>query len=173
MYIIYLEGISLDDTIDIETQFDKKLMEEANISCGIECMIYDKIPHIFTDISLWITRTNLKCWSCDMTFDTRPCFIPTYIKEGTISKHECGVLGNFCSFPCASAYCSSILQNKYMDNLIYLFYIFTGIRKKYIYASSPRTVMKKYGGYMSDSEFLDKLKDLSASMLIEIDSSIE
>ena len=48
---------------------------------------YDKVPKVFTTLEAWPRRTNLRCWSCDFNFESRPVFVPMDIK-GELRLHR-------------------------------------------------------------------------------------
>lgn len=65
--------------------------------------LYTPIPKHFTSVANHPKFTNLKCWNCDLNFDTYPCFIPTNLEYGADGRIECGIEGNFHSWNCAAS----------------------------------------------------------------------
>lgn len=168
-YIIYLDGITLDDYDDIADQFDNRLMEETE-TFGSVATEYDKIPLIITRYSEWPVSTNLQCWNCDFTFSNRPVYIPLYIKgnvtdclvsssltttiEERFNNVEIGIKGNFCTFGCAVNYVLTIEKGEYYANLILLYSLITGKRASRLIQSPSKYIMKKYGGDVSEDEYI-------------------
>jgi hypothetical protein len=131
--ILYLKGITMEDYKSIEDIFEQHLQESVDSKPELDSIVFNKIPKTFTSINTWPKKTNLKCWTCDFTFDTVPKFVPVYIKERTNNTNnsscqycysnqivdptcadckvlkalpdiEIGVLGNMCSFGCVALY---------------------------------------------------------------------
>lgn len=159
-YIICLDGIKKDNAFTIEELFDKTITENAELTYHeplVASPEYKPLPNVFKSYEKWPKYTNLKCWHCEFTFNTVPCFIPKYM-----SKTSIGVYGNFCSFNCAVAHIKlhKIFNETDIENIIKLYYIFTNSTIDNIIESPCKTVMKKYGGYMTDSEYLEKIDTL-------------
>ena len=162
--ILHLSGISKEDYIAPEDIADKKFLKEENITISKYIYPnYDKIPYIFNSIDDWPCGTNLHCWSCGFTFDGKPIFVPTYIRENSHTGIEFGVKGNMCTFNCAARW---IISNgnvediwKHQDNLNILYFLFTG-KHIQIKPAPEKTCLKKYGGDLSDEEFWEELKKL-------------
>jgi hypothetical protein len=126
---------------------------------------YDKIRRSFTSLDDWPDSTNIKCWACNHSFDNRPVFVPTYIKE-TDDGLEIGVKGNMCGFNCAErwiidryAHCRED-RWKYQDNLILLHYLFTGYYVASIAPAPSITEHQMYGGDLDHNAFWRKMKEL-------------
>ena len=162
--VLYLEGISRSDYIAPEELADKKFLREefTNVSKYVQT-VYDKIPSKFT-LDDWPTETNLLCWQCGFTFDGKPTFIPTYIRESA-SGIEFGVKGNMCTFNCAARWiisnCNLNIEDRwrYQDNLNILYFLFTGTHTQ-IKPAPEKICLKKYGGELSDEEYWEELKKL-------------
>ena len=167
-YIICLDGVKKDNSCSIEEMFDKVITENAEINYKEPILIepeYSAIPNVFKSYDKWPKCTNLKCWYCDFNFNTVPCFIPKYITKNSID-----VYGNFCSFNCATAYIKQDinLNENDLSRLLKLYYIFNNKYVNNIIESPPKTIMKKYGGYLTDKEYLDTLEDLKNKHEIEV-----
>jgi len=130
---------------------------------------YDDIPKTFTSLDLYPESTNLLCWYCDRAFNNRPIFISPSLKEieqyGSKIQFEFEVYGNFCSFNCAEAYINFSYvgdkKDKFKTRLNILYEIFTGKHTMIIEPAIPKTLMKKYGGYLTDDEYSDKMQKIN------------
>ena len=165
-FIIFLKGISLDDYKNIEDEFNERLLE--NVSqvdpYHTDKVCYDNIEPIFTSIKKWKPRCNLHCWNCNFTFSTTPVFIPLSIRTSDKDDWNISVHGNFCSFPCAARHITDFLSPDLQDNLSKLYDIFYGKRVLKIPVAPRRHVMTKYGGYLSDEEYLTNIKRLTLNI---------
>ena len=171
-YIIYLRGVKPQNYIDVEDVFDAQLIEESLTNNTIadtnqETAKYKSIPTVFKGLDSWCNSTNLKCWYCDFTFETIPVFIPTYIIDND-KNILCGVLGNFCSFSCASGHINDYHKDTstYHKNLLTLYKIYTGKTVYNIISSPKRFTMTKYGGILSTEAYVAKINELE--MLIGV-----
>jgi len=166
--IIFLRGITPEDFKDVEKQFEEKLMErqfDETFDNNTFEENYDTIPIKFSGLDCWVKHTNLKCWNCDFTFDTCPIFIPLHIKKLSRDTIETDVHGNFCSFACAAREIVDHLDSSLFTNLIRLCNIFNGSSTiKHITPAPRRTIMRKYGGRLSDVEFLESIKKIEQNL---------
>lgn len=172
--ILKLTNISLSkgSWMPVEDIADKLFL--AEISARSEAMetlkIYDKIPRVFTSLEEWPDSTNLKCWVCNFTFDGRPKFVPTYIKE-TGGKLEIGVSGNMCTFNCAARWILEKYANskeerwRLQDKLLIVYYLFNSCLVTSIEPSPSIVEHQMYGGDLEHSAFLKKLKDIELATL--------
>ena len=161
--IVFLKDIKIDDYRDIEDEFNDRLLQDLTIneSYKVETAIkYDLIPPIFESIEKWPKANNIRCWSCDFTFTSIPVFIPLAMKQNE-DIWNISVLGNFCSFNCACRYIIDFLNKDLLNNLIKLYFLFYNVKVYEIEPSPNRLLMEKYGGYMSEEEFLCQIKKLS------------
>lgn len=156
-FIIFLDGVKTNDFTDMENRFEQQLLDFGSDSDSI--IVYDKIPSIFTGLSTWIKSTNLCCWFCDFTFNNVPIFIPTYVNK-TDANIEIGTFGNFCSFCCAFAYIQQNNMFQYVDYLSYLYQIMNSQKIKAFIPTPPKTRLIKYGGNMTDKEYIDLIHTL-------------
>ena len=166
--ILHLD-ISLDDCISIEDMYDEMILgrsEVVSFEDSVSTHVrYDKIPKIFTGVESWPKSTNLKCWSCDFSFESRPCFIPTEVKETSFQVH-----GNFCSFPCAALYINSKYKTqsevwKLIDNLYFLYKKMYGVYVCHIPLAPDRYCMRQYGGTMEPHEFREKINQIERDLI--------
>lgn len=168
-FIIFLKGVNPQEYMAIEDEFDAKILENIQQTIptieSTNTYMYNKIHDVFTTCETWPKKTNLKCWHCDFTFESTPVFIPSYI-----SNSQWGVLGNFCSFNCAMAYIKDYHRdnNSYTKNLLELYYKFHGTRIYFIKESPSRHIMEKYGGNMTDSQYISFIHNLEKTTGVEI-----
>jgi hypothetical protein len=154
-FIIFLEGVNPSDYAEMENNFEQQLLSDINdTQCDVP-IIYNKIPNIYTGNNTWIKHTNLRCWFCDFTFIARPVFIPIYLHTTADHEIEMGTKGNFCSFNCACAYLIQHNMNDFYTYLIHLYREMTGKKIYQIIPSPPKTNMIKYGGWLSDIEYIN------------------
>jgi hypothetical protein len=104
---IFIKGVFKRDLIT-EEMMEKKMI--ANITDYKDdekkMVLYSKLPNIFESIDKWPAETNLLCWTCSMSFNSIPVFIPKVI-EPSISKdykYSIGTYGVFCCFSDALAF---------------------------------------------------------------------
>ena len=159
--IIFLKGVNKDDYREVEDQFDQLLLESTvnNELCTTE-MVYKELPPLFTSLENWPTSTNLHCWNCECTFTTRPIFIPLHIKGNSNGLWDMNTHGTFCSFSCAARYIKDFMDPAIFTNLFHLYQIFNQKEVKYIYASPRRYCVKKYGGHLTEGEYLEEIRRL-------------
>ena len=167
--VVFLKGVSIEDYKEVEDQFDERLMQNeyhAYDSSSFE--IYDTIPSTFEGLDKWPESTNLKCWNCDFTFASRPVFIPINISEYKEGEMMTNVYGNFCTFSCAARFIKDYMPKELNSNLVMLSRIFNkndGIN--IIYPSPQRTIMKKYGGTISDEKYVETIQ-LTEKMMFNV-----
>ena len=103
-YIIFLKNITENSYKNIEDTFNERLLENLDFTEKYKSdeTTYNKIEHIFKNMTSWKKTSNLKCWSCDFTFNSVPVFIPISIRLIRDEPEEWNipVLGNFCCFSC-------------------------------------------------------------------------
>lgn len=157
--VLFLRGCFLSDCKSIEDKFDEKLLNEGSYgnTYEIKNTTYDKIPKTFTSLESWKKSTNLKCWYCDCTFESVPLFIPKNVeKDGSM-----GVLGNFCSWNCASSHINLHFDSdqKWEKCLLLklLYRDFTGDEINEILPAPNKTEMIQYGGKKTPQQFKDEL----------------
>jgi hypothetical protein len=161
-------GIPLDSYKPPEEILAERLDEEATVDMSAPVELPpDRIPETFTSLDSWPTSTGLRCWSCNFTFDGRPKFVPTFLREGN-KKIEAGVEGNFCTFNCAARHIDDFHPPQIdaetfwqmRDNLCHIYFIFTGTRVSHILPADRRTELKEYGGKYTPEEFWERLREL-------------
>lgn len=107
--MIFLPNIFQEDyePTDFKEEFTEEFDFEFN---GMDDIIYEKLPRYYRNLSEWPQHTNLRCWNCYSTFDSRPWFVPLNITKQIISTNpmiEEQVIethGNFCFAPCVKSY---------------------------------------------------------------------
>ncbi|MCK4967699.1 MAG: hypothetical protein KAS12_01475 [Candidatus Aenigmarchaeota archaeon] len=161
--ILFLQGINKKrDYVSIEDKFDGKLRAKLFVAPEKNEAISGcfSIPDYFYDLERWPSSSNLKCWYCDQTFNTRPIFIPGGVRE-CLNVMKIEVIGNFCSFPCVINELSRKNENNNLswstnDLLRYLFKIFTGQTAKFFTPGIDKTEMQQYGGKLTPRQFREK-----------------
>lgn len=103
--ILFLPGLHFSNFTTLEDEFNKFLVDmiDESVDVAANVVLYDKIQDIYQK-STWSQTTNLKCWNCDCTFNTRPIFIPSHVwTDGDIVFANVDVEngGNFCHYNCA------------------------------------------------------------------------
>lgn len=100
----------------------------------------------------WPENTNINCWWCCHSFDTKPCTMPIEYDE---RRERFIVHGIFCSWNCVKAFNNYKVNNKgiKINTLITLF-----VKKLYGYiipinSAPPRSCLKMFGGTMSIEDF--------------------
>jgi hypothetical protein len=121
---------------------------------------------VFTGLDDWPQGTNLRCWQCDYTFDGRPKFVPTYVREIDSGGLEFGVQGNMCTFNCAELWIrinyagKDDLRWRAQDLLCLVYFLFTGRRVVRILPAPLKTEQRRYGGDLDEEGFWKKLRSL-------------
>ncbi len=108
-------------------------------------------------------RTNICCWWCTYQFDCLPTFLPE-----KYSDNKFYVSGCFCSFNCAAAYNLKLDDNKVGERyslLKQLYYMInkdkiTNITQIDINIAPPHTLLDKFGGHMTITEYRKNSKIL-------------
>lgn len=164
--------LNLNELSSLEEIYEEMILERSAADLAPSAMPervhYDKIPKVFTTLDAWPRRTNLRCWSCDFNFESRPVFVPMDIKE-SFGGVEIPVYGNMCSFPCAALYITANYtrdqQWKLFEYLFFLFKIFRGRYVTKIDVAPRKTLMQQYGGTMEPHEFRKKIDRLEEDIL--------
>jgi len=166
--IILLKGVNCKDYKEVEDQFDQQLLESGLFTETTSTENnYETIPSIFTSIADWPTTSNLHCWTCECTFTSRPVFIPKHIKNISNGDWDIATHGMFCSFSCAARYINDFMNESFYTNLYKLYDIFNNKKVSYIYPSPSRYCMKKYGGHLSEGEFIEEIQKLENMIITE------
>lgn len=156
-YIIFLKGVSASIPEGIEDKFDEQLLENTSES-EISSIEYDRLFNYLSSIDKWPKTTNLSCWNCTFTFTDIPISIPVILQKDTENNYTFFTRGNFCSFCCATRYLCDNLDKTYLNNLYHLFKLFYKKETKYLIPASSRLCMNKYGGRLSEDEFMKEIK---------------
>lgn len=168
--VLFLKGCFIGDCQSIEEIFNEQILKSIDPVIDYEeTIIYDKVPEKFQDIETWVKSTNLKCWNCDFTFNNTPIFIPNgiYPSEKPNKKFSyIDVVGNFCSFNCASNYINTMFINteerwEKQNSLKFLYKIFNGKELVEIPISPPKTSMIQYGGKLTRKEYKQQIEELN------------
>ena len=180
--ILFLRGCFLSDCKSIEDMFDARVMDEAMPEGKLyesKEIEYDTLAKKFTTLEAWASTTNLKCWTCDCNFYTIPIFVPNNIERAKDSTKLCGsmdVIGNFCSWNCAShhinIYFTGSKRWEKHEFLKVLYKIFTGgVITEDIAPSPPKTNMVQYGGSQTLEEYRAGIYEMSSKYAMSIQSS--
>ena len=161
--ILFIKGVFIRDCIPIDDIFEKQIREQLNTDNPI--IYYDKFPSIFYNMKTWIKKTNIKCWYCDLNFETPPVFIPKTIEHSS-SEYSISTFGCFCSFPCATCYCNlyytKICDNIKINEMIrFLYKIFKGKAIREILQSPSKYEMVQYGGEIDQITYKKKINEIS------------
>jgi hypothetical protein len=168
--ILFVKDVKLEDLIDYENSEKISNREEEVIisstpASSSACINiankdqYERIKERFTGLQEW-DRNNILCWYCCCNFINKPVFIPKIIKD----KNNIDVYGNFCSFSCTYTYIcihynnQPNLKNIFIDNLKYLYKLFTGKPITQFTESPPREGMKKFGGERTEYDYKELIK---------------
>ncbi len=148
--ILYLEGITLGCYENIEDKFTQELIEEATrFDRDVDPVEHDIIPVSVPSIEELPKNTTIPCWLCDFTFTSSPYHIPMFIDERGI-----GLKGSFCSLGCAAVYNEIYEGGAFYYNLLRYASMRTGKSISILPRAVPKTIMRKYGGTVSEQEFL-------------------
>lgn len=103
----------------------------------------------------WPESSTYACWNCDMTFSGPPIGIPDKELNG---KFYC--YGNFCWFPCAYRYMldRDIIEDVWNKKiLLHALYnkVINNTCIELIIPAPPRETMKKYGGFLSENDYIN------------------
>ena len=161
--IVFLKNIKIDDYRDIEDEFNDRLLQDITNTESYKTESsskYDIISPIFESIEKWPKTNNIRCWTCDFTFTSIPVFVPLSIKQNE-SKWCISVLGNFCTFNCACRYIIDYLHRDLLNNLIKLYDLFYNVKVLKIEPSPNRHIMEKYGGFLTEEQYLSQITKLS------------
>ena len=167
--IILLKGVNKNAYREVEDQFDQLLLE-GSIHNDTPMMlenVYDTIPKNFTTLDNWPKSTNLHCWTCECTFTNRPIFIPLHIKSISDGSWDISTNGVFCTFSCAARHITDYVPPLYFTHLYQLYNIFYNKKVNYIYPSRKRYCTKKYGGHMTEGEYMEEIKRYENQITVE------
>jgi|SRR3989344_5751968 len=162
--ILFLRGVFLKNLATPEELFETRLTADEPV---VETIKYVALPPKFTSIDTWPKSSNLRCWSCSLTHNNRPVFIPRTMTVDSAGNIEMDVHGHFCTFNCAAKYIDEhFLNDNVRDNKIrflkILYNIFTGLTIRKINPAIDHTRMKQFVGDqgMGEREYRDKNAEL-------------
>lgn len=155
--IILLRGIYIMNVEPKLVKNNEKMMQSINNNDSNKIVlsntVYDKIPKKY-DKSTWIKNTNLKCWKCDLYFNTIPYFIATK------SIHD--PTGNFCSPGCTKLFIETEADATYkweMEmQLKFLHEELTNQSNFTILAAPSKTRRQEYGGDLTEEQFVNLVR---------------
>ncbi len=185
IHILFLRNVFKRDCIDVGDELEEKVLETINESdINIEANTYGSIPEIFVNVNDWPKKTNILCWYCDSQFETVPIFCPAYEYERTPGISVMKVIGNFCSFPCASKHNKSTTIEPHtwerQELLCRLYKKFYGEDINEIPLPPLKTEMIQWGGFMTRQQYNDSIalsmskyeKTLKANSITSIEVNI-
>jgi YHS domain-containing protein len=170
---LFLQGVFKKDCKRMEDLFRDRLMYEYQEPK----QTYKPLPPIFRNIDTWVRSTNLLCCFCARPFSSRPWFEPQAIESvcsgavGSIECSEAKIEYNittkyvFCSENCTAAFInreskSLSEKNNKMAMLRFVYYLFNGVSITEIGASPDPTRMVQHGGYLTSSEYQQKINEI-------------
>ena len=166
--ILFIKGVFIKDCIPLGDIFEQQIMDQLTIETPI--VEHKLLPANFVGLDKWVKSNTLKCWYCDLQFETIPIFIPNLIEpSNNTNKYNIGVEGCFCSFCCSMSYNNlynpKICRNiKVKEMIIFLYKIFNNRTIKEILPSPSKYVMKHYGGPLEIAEYREKIHALEKIM---------
>lgn len=103
----------------------------------------------------WPDKTDLWCWHCCHTFDTKPIPFPLKYDE---KLQRFSVVGTFCSWNCAKAFKQNAgsFRRGIDENIFTLFYKRCTGTIKSIPAAPPKYLLDVFGGPLTIEEFRNK-----------------
>ncbi len=175
---LFLQGVFKKDCMYMEDMLCGKLSIVKDKK--IDAAIFDKIPTCYTSLETWPKKTNLKCWTCHRNFNTMPWFEPQaiepvcvgeagkYIEVNNLKKltnektYNIPAIGNFCSCNCVQDHIEKNTKDlsEKTNKKIMLKFVYHLIKGKNINEIRPSpsfTLMKVYGGKLSESEYQQKI----------------
>lgn len=161
---LFINGVFIKDCMTLDDLFEQKFINKFTDN-HIEKKIYDKIPNTFTAVDNWIKKTNLKCWSCHLNFDTMPIFIPKLI-ENMNNSLIMYTKGCFCNFSCAMNYintyntniCDKITEKQ---KLLLLYKIIYKKKINDIKMSPSVYNLEYYGGSYTEAEYKNAISNMN------------
>jgi len=128
------------------------------------------IPRVFTTPEEHPKNTNLLCWHCCMMFTSVPRFIALESSRDSQSSARAltwTIDGNFCSWPCASAYINGHFADprrwSLQQNLATVRAQFDGVRVRAVNPAPDRIKICLYSGPdgISQHAFAEQIANLS------------
>jgi len=132
---------------------------------------YQKLPRVFESLETWPKSTNLHCWYCMNQFTGIPKFIPLVVEPNIHSKYEDKYLieveATCCRWPCCISYIYETTKDltkaiEKINNLYFLYKIFTGTYPTYIPAAPSKYMQVHFGGDISPSQYYKLYGELEA-----------
>ena len=165
--ILFIRSVFIKDCVLIDDIFEQQLIDRLDED-EVKVIKFDKMPSIFTTLNNWIKKINIRCWFCDLNFDTSPVFIPRLI-EPSGGGYTIGTEGCFCTFSCAMAHINvhypKIYDNvRKRDMLKFLYKMFNNSKIREILASPSRYEMIHYGGSLDIHQYRTKIITINQRM---------
>ncbi|HVE12697.1 MAG TPA: hypothetical protein VNI01_04835, partial [Elusimicrobiota bacterium] len=167
--VLHLSGLQIRSYTPPERLNERRLLARAREPARRRepVTVTERVPATFTGLETWPASTSLLCWECGFAIEGRPCFVPTYVRDGGDGRIEMGVDNLECSFPCAARRIAVRLAGDFArlararDLLQILFFLFSGRELHLpIQAAPERTRLRQFGGDLDESEFRAKIREL-------------
>jgi hypothetical protein len=135
-----------------DEEFERTVIKKELINTLIEFTTPDMETH-------WKEKTDICCRYCSYPFDWSPCALPVRYSN-KLNKYY--VMGCFCSFNCAGAFCFEEFKGSYRANEYYslLNMLYQEVRKLdkpvKVKLALNKELLTIYGGSMSINEFREK-----------------
>ena len=167
--ILFIKSVFIKDCIEIDDIFEQQILD--SIKTPVKIINFVRLPSTFTNLESWVTKTNIKCWYCDLNFDDVPIFIPKLI-EPNLLAYSIKTHGCFCSFSCAmtfiNLYYKKMCDNIHMKEMLYFLYkLFNKKNAKEIYDATSKYNMIHYGGKLSVCQYKDHILKLNNKIASE------
>ena len=153
--VLFLQGVFLETLDDSGGATSVAVPQEIKSE-----ITYDKLPMIFKGLDTWPVSTNLRCWNCYRSFDSRPVFIPGDLqRNGHMSVGGC-----YCTFACATRYINLHYDGGELwdvhHSLLQLYKIFTGVLVIDIAVAPDIYEMVQFGGHITQEDYYRELEGL-------------
>lgn len=164
--ILFLRGVFVKD---LNRRMDDDYYDSLTVDTNTtETITYNKFPRRFYNLETWIKTSNLECVNCSNKI-LHPIPIPSNMKYSGKQKIF-DIERIACSFPCAMKYLNNSMYNNRWERvqaLLYLFYIFHGVKVTNIPESKDRLEQIRYGGVISADEFIKTNNEIVEKLIID------
>ncbi len=168
--ILFLRGIFPEQCETVTDKFRKHVMQDVVNEEKTNSISYldttpgdntnspfNTIPEKWVDYDSWITSTNLRCCNCTLNFKNKPHFI--------LGRDMQKPIGNFCTANCAETWIDTQPKNiqwELRNGNKEAYYLLHRRRVVCIPGAPCKEDMKQYGGSLTSTQFIKKLKTLEA-----------
>lgn len=150
------EELSIIKSSITEESNERGLFENKIFIYNINCP-FEMNP----DNTIILKKTNLGCLWDTYEINDIPYFLPDHIKDGKFY-----VIGWFCSLNCAVAYNIKLNDNKVLERICLLKYMYNIDGEEHITPSPNILVLKKFGGIQNINEYRNKINILKSSRIV-------